>query len=82
MGLAKLVYGALRGLSDEVKAGLAIAGVGAVIFVIVGAFFELVIGLNGFGLNVSWVCWPTLLIGGGIITLIVNLIPRGKSPSQ
>lgn len=82
MGLAKLLYGALRGLGDEVKNGLAMAGVGAVIFVIAGAFFELVIDLNGFGLNVSWLCWPTLLIGGGIITLIVNLIPRRNSSSQ
>jgi len=82
MGLAKLLYGALRGLGDEVKNGLAMAGVGAVIFVVAGAFFELIIDINGFGLNVSWLCWPTLLIGGGIITLIVNLIPRRNSSSQ
>lgn len=81
MGLAKLVYGALRGLGDEVKIGLSMAGIGAVIFVVAGAFFELIIGLNGFGLNISWLCWPTLLIGGGIITLIVNLIPRRNSSS-
>lgn len=82
MGLSKLLYGALRGLEDEVKTGLTMAGVGAVIFVVAGAFFELIIGINGFGLNVSWLCWPTLLIGGGIITLIVNLIPRRNSSSQ
>lgn len=82
MGLSKLLYGALRGLGDEVKNGFAMAGVGLVIFVFAGAFFELVIGLNGFGLNISWVCWPALLIGGGIVTLIVNLIPRRNSSSQ
>ena len=82
MGLSKLLYGALRGLGDEVKTGLTMAGVGAVIFIVAGAFFELIIGINGFGLNVSWLCWPTLLIGGGIITLIVNLIPRRNSSSQ
>lgn len=82
IGLAKFLYGAARGLGDEVKSGLAIAGVGAVIFIVAGAFFELVIDLNGFGLNVSWLCWPTLLIGGGIITLIINLIPRRNSTSQ
>jgi hypothetical protein len=82
MGLAKLLYGALRGLGDEVKQGLAMSGIGAVIFMVAGAFFELVIGLHGFGLNVSWLCWPTLLIGAGIITLIVNLIPRRNSSSQ
>lgn len=82
MGLAKLVYGALRGLGDEVKPGLAMAGIGIVIFVVTGAFFELVIGLNGLRPNVSWLCWPTLLIGAGVITLIVNLIPRRNSSAQ
>lgn len=81
MGLAKLLYGAARGLRDEVKIGWTLTWIGAVIFVVAGAFFELIIGLNGFGLNVSWICWPTLLIGGGIITLIVNLIPRRNSSS-
>lgn len=81
IGLSKLLYGAVRGLGDEVKNGLAMAGVGAVIFLIAGAFFELILDLDGFGLNVSWLCWPALLIGGGIITLIVNLIPR-RNPSS
>lgn len=82
MGLAKLLYGALRGLGDEVKQGLAMSGIGAVIFLVTGAFFELVVDLNGFGLNVSWLCWPTLLIGAGIVTLIVNLIPRRNSSAS
>lgn len=82
IGLSKLLYGMARGLGDEIKSGLAMAGIGVVIFVVIGAFFELVIDLNGLGLNVSWLCWPTLLIGCGIITLIVNLIPRRNSSSQ
>jgi hypothetical protein len=82
MGLAKLVYGALRGWGEEVRTGLAMTGVGLGMFVVAGAFFELVIGLNGFPLHVSWLCWPSLLIGGGILTLIVNLIPRRTPPSS
>jgi hypothetical protein len=82
MGLAKLVYGTLRGLGDEVKTGLTLAGVGAVIFVVAGSFFELVIGLNGFRPNVSSLLWPTLLIGLGVVVLIFNLIPRRNSSSQ
>lgn len=82
MGLAKLVYGALRGLVDEVNTGLTLAGIGAVIFVVAGAFFELVIGINGLRLNVSWLCWPTLLIGLGVMLLLFNLIPRRNSSSQ
>ena len=82
MGMAKLVYGAVRGWRDEVKMGLAMTGIGAAIFVVAGAFFELILGLNGFPMNLSWLCWPTLLIGGGLITLIVNLIPRRNPPSH
>jgi hypothetical protein len=81
IGLAKMVYGALRGWGEEVRMGLTMTGIGAVIFVVAGAFFELVIGLNGFPVHVSWLCWPSLLIGGGIITLIINLIPRRRPPS-
>jgi hypothetical protein len=81
IGLAKMVYGALRGWGEEVRMGLTMTGIGAVIFVVAGAFFELVIGLNGFPVHVSWLCWPGLLIGGGIITLIINLIPRRRPPS-
>lgn len=82
MGLAKLVYGALRGLRDEVKTGFTMTWVGAVIFLVAGAFFELGIGLNGLRLNVSWMCWPVLLIGAGVLTIIVNLIPRRNASSQ
>jgi hypothetical protein len=81
MGLTKMVYGVLRGWGEEARMGLTLTGIGAVIFVVAGAFFELVIGLNGFPVHVSWLCWPSLLIGGGILTLIINLIPRRSPPS-
>lgn len=81
MGLAKLVYGALRGLGDEVKSGLTLSGIGFAIFVIGGFFFELVIGINGFGFGAAWQCWPGLLIGLGIILLLSNLLPRRNPPS-
>ena len=82
MGLAKLFYGAVRGLDDEVKSGLTLAGIGTTIFVVAGAFFELIIGINGLHLNISWLCWPALLIGLGIMLLLVNLIPRRNSSSH
>lgn len=76
MGLSKLIYGALRGLKDEVKSGLNIAGIGFAMFVIGGFFFEFVIGINGFDFGVNWLCWPGLLIGLGVILLLSNLLPR------
>jgi hypothetical protein len=80
-GLAKLVYGALRGLGDEVKSGLTLSGIGFAMFVIGGFFFELVIGINGFRFGLSWLCWPALLIGLGVVLLISNLLPRRNPPS-
>jgi hypothetical protein len=81
MGLAKLVYGALRGLGDEVRSGLTLSGIGLAIFVIAGFFFELVIGINGFHFGLSWVCLPALLIGLGAILLLSSLLPRRNPPS-
>ena len=81
IGLAKLTYGALRGLRDEVRSGLNMSGIGLAMFVIGGFFFELVIGINGFHFGASWLCLPALLIGLGVILLISNLLPRRNPPS-
>jgi peptidoglycan/LPS O-acetylase OafA/YrhL len=81
MGLAKLVYGALRGLGEEVRSGLSLSGIGLAIFVVAGVFFELVIGINGFHFGLGWLCWPALLIGLGVILLLSNLLPRRSPPS-
>lgn len=48
IGLAKLIYGGLRGLSDQVKSGLNLTGIGLAIFVFGAFFFEVAIGINGF----------------------------------
>ena len=81
MGLAKLIYGALRGPRDEIKSGLTLSGIGLAMFIIGGFFFELVIGINGFHFGASWLCWPALLIGLGVILLLSNLLPRRNPPS-
>ena len=80
IGLAKLAYGALRGLGEEVKSGLRLSGIGFAIFLIGGFFFELVIGINGFHLSV-WLSWPALLIGLGVLLLLSSLLPRRNPPS-
>jgi hypothetical protein len=81
MGLAKSIYAALRGLGDEVRCGLRLSAIGFAMFVIGGFFFELVIGINGLNFGASWLCWPALLIGLGVILLLSNLLPRRTSPS-
>jgi hypothetical protein len=76
VGLAKLAYGVLRGLGDQVKSGLNLTGIGFAIFVIAGAFFELVLGISGFHFGAAWLCWPSLLIALGAVLLVFNLLPR------
>jgi hypothetical protein len=80
IGLAKLVYGALRGLGDEIKIGLYLAGIGLGIFVFAAFFFELVIGISGFRFGEAWYCWPGLLIGLGIVVLFSNFLSRRNQP--
>jgi hypothetical protein len=82
IGLAKLVYGSVRDLKDEVKSGLNMAGIGLAIFVFGAFFFELGIGISGFRFGAAWLCWPALLIGLGIVLLLSNLLPRRNRPSD
>ena len=81
IGLAKLIYGALRGPGDQVRSGLNLAGIGFATFVMSGFFFELVIGINGFNFGSAWLCWPGLLIGLGVMLLLSNLLPRRNPPA-
>ena len=81
VGLAKLIYGGLRGMGDEVWCGLRLSAIGFAMFVIGGFFFELVLGINGLNFGMSWLCWPALLIGLGVVLLLSNLLPRRNSPS-
>ena len=76
VGLAKLTYGGLRGMGDQVKSGLNLTGIGLAIFVIAGAFFELVLGISGFHFGAAWMCWPSLLIALGVVLLVSNLLPQ------
>lgn len=82
IGLAKLVYGGLRGLGDQARSGLSMTGIGLAIFVIGAFFFELVIGLSGFRFGAAWLCWPALLIGLGIALLLSSLRSRRSQPSD
>ena len=81
VGVAKLIYGAVRGLGDEVRSGLTLSGIGFAMFIIGGFFFEMVIGISDFGFGAAWQCWPGLLIGLGIMLLLSNLLPRRNPPS-
>jgi hypothetical protein len=82
IGLAKLIYGGLRGLGDQVKSGLKSTGIGLAIFVFGGFFFELGIGISGFRFGAAWLCWPGLLIGLGVVFLLSSFLPRRTNSSD
>ncbi len=72
VGLGILVWGAIKGYQDKVREGLNMTGIGLVIFLVAGAFFELVLGVSGFGLGP--LALPFLLIGLGGILIVVNVV--------
>lgn len=71
LGLGLLLFGWLKKRSDLSKAGWDMAKVGLVMFVVAAIFFELVIGVSGFGLG--RLGWPVLLIALGGFLLLRNL---------
>lgn len=77
IGLSQFAYGALKGRRASVSAGLRLAGTGLTIFVLAGAFFELILGISGFGLGP--LALPLLLIGLGLVTLVGSLVRAMRS---
>ncbi len=70
-GLGHYLYGTAKGRSDLMKTGKDLMRVGLGIFVVAAVFFELVLGVNGWGLG--QLGWPVLLIALGLLLLFRNL---------
>ncbi len=66
VGLGLIIHGKWSNEPGAVHSGMRWAGVGLVIFLILGAFFELLVFNN----MVARVMWPLLLIGFGIFLLL------------
>lgn len=77
VGLGQMLYGHLKDRDDLYERGRHLATIGGTIFLIGAIFFELIIGISGFGLG-RWV-WGVLLIGIGILMLLRNLVPSRKA---
>jgi hypothetical protein len=73
IGLGQIVYGWRKNRQEMVQTGKNLATIGGVIFLGGAIFFELIIGISGFGLGRFG--WPVLLIGLGILWLIRGLLP-------
>jgi hypothetical protein len=75
VGLGLLTHGLLHENPEGVRAGGRLLALMLGFFVVGAFFFELVIGLNGFGLRYAWAAdyWPLLLVLGGLLLLARNL---------
>jgi hypothetical protein len=71
IGIGQIIYGKIKKHENLVKTGIQMAKVGLWIFAVGFIFFELIIGLNGFGLSrFGLPIIPMVLIGVGILILI------------
>ncbi len=78
VGVGLLIKGFWTDDAKAFQAGLRTAGIGAILFVVFGAFFELVVGLGGIEYSdASRFFWPVLLIALGIAILLRRGTSRG-----
>lgn len=77
LGLGQLAYGLVQGNTAMQRSGARLAMIGFVIFLVGGVFFELIIGVSGFGLG-RW-GWSLLLIAAGVALLLRAVLP-GRHP--
>lgn len=74
VGMGQIIYGWIKGREFMVMNGRRLVSIGLVIFLIGAVFFELIIGISGFGLGIY--AWPVLLIGLGVLVLLRSWWPR------
>ena len=77
VGISQIIYGSIKKDDGMVSTGKRITRMGLIIFVIGFIFFELVIGLNGFGLErFGLPTIPVVLIVFGVLILIREIFFR------
>lgn len=70
LGLGMMTYGIFKGRVEVRKEGWDLAKVGLTIFIVAAVFFELIIGVSGFG--IGRLGWPVALIALGLFLLYRN----------
>lgn len=82
IGLGWIGYGLIRGAKETTRQGLRMAGIGLAIFVIAGAYFELVVGIGGARQPWAEQLWPLLLIILGLLVLGRNFLGGMRRPAS
>jgi hypothetical protein len=77
-GLGRMIYGSLKGSKEMVASGGRWALIGAALFVIGAFFFELVVGIGGFGIGLGRFGWPLGLVIVGMVLLAGGLLYRRR----
>lgn len=76
VGLGLWLWGIRFNRDESIKSGKDLTKIGIVLFVVFGIFFELIIGISGFGLSRFF--WPLLIIGIGLWILVQNFRPSWR----
>lgn len=80
IGLGLMVYGTLKDQEKMARDGKKLATIGVTIFFVGAIFFELIIGISGFGIGrIGRYVWPLLLIGVGIFFVLRNVWPSSSA---
>jgi hypothetical protein len=78
IGLGQMAYGSLKGREEMVATGRRLALIGVVLFLVGAFFFELVVGISGFGFGLDRFGWPLLLVILGMLLLLGGFIYRRR----
>ena len=76
IGIGLWLWGIRFDRDESIKSGKDLTKIGLILFVVFGVFFELLIGISGFGLGRFF--WPLLIIGIGLWVLVQNFRPSWR----
>jgi hypothetical protein len=77
-GLGRMIYGSLKERKEMVVTGGRSVLIGAALFLVGAFFFELVVGVSGFGIGLDRFGWPLGLVIAGILLLVGGLLYRRR----
>ncbi len=77
MGIAQLIYGGSKERPGIAESGRRLAKLGLIMFAVGFIFFELIIGVSGFGIaSLGLPVFPMILIFAGVLVLVLSILKR------